>query len=135
MLAGHVTFAEVGGPGFHRDLVGSLRHADRNRAGDRRKTRDGAKRDRRRTVDAKPIFGCRGASFFEHPTGSRRDWQGLNEVQLANRLGAREFPYAIGSRPEAAAFAMRRTPNKIFCPQHFAPSHAALDIMSACLSA
>ena len=60
-----------GGPGFHRDLVGSLRHADRNRAGDRRQTRDGAKRDRRRTADAEPIFGWRGASFFEHPDRGR----------------------------------------------------------------
>jgi hypothetical protein len=30
-------------------------------------------------------FWLPGRVFFEHPTGSRRDWHGLNEVHLANR--------------------------------------------------
>ena len=135
MLAGDVTFAEVGVPGFHRDLVGSLRHADRNRAGDRRQTRDGAKRDRRRSVDAEPIFGCRGATFFEHPTGSRRDWHGLNEVQLAQSLGRARVSVRNRVAAEAAAFAMGRTPNKIFVHGILRRPKAALDILSACLSA
>jgi hypothetical protein len=134
MLAGDVTFAEVGVPDF---IVTSwaayvMPIATAPAIVDKLAT---PQKESPAEQSTQNRFLAAGARLFEHPTGSRRDWHGLNEVQLAQSLGRARVSVRNRVAAEAAAFAMGRTRNKIFCPRHFARPKAALDILSACLSA